>query len=626
MNNETPLQGTVAAAPTKQDKQKMYDYILVGAGPSAMGLLHGFLSRKMKSSSNTSNGTCSILVIEAGNNSSSHTDTDKLNSWYRAAHSQVRSRDNATNKVGTTLLSSAPQSGLNDRIIDIPCGSGLGGGSNINAGLLVRPDFNRDFQSWPGRWKNGRVMKDACDVVEDVMWRNGAVEEWSYCDSFMNLIGRKQKQVSAASVDGIGYDKVRTQFHSNVCFAASNGYRVNYYESLVQPLLRLDRKAEHCITFMTDTRVNRVLWSREEEENEGNEFRQIKRRANGVSCSDADGVTFAVQARKEVILCAGAIHTPVLLMQSGIGDLDELPKSVMEACGNYVHKLPAVGKNLRDHLIIPRIFLTSPQFRVRQSRNAIQAWYTTRQTNSDGAAVVSKANNVPVSQMIISDGAIMAHVGPSCIAAPFRLVSLYFEVLFFCIYHLMRMLLDFSPLHYLATKMTAVLLVCLMNPASTGSIRLREGKRMVKDNNGLTVVIDPGYLAEKADVELIEEIWQQSDDIANRHYSSCVEVLPGPFYRLVSRSYVAIFARHFAQPYFHWMGTCAIGCNDQDGCVVDENLQVSGVQCLRICDASVFAGPISSPTALACAALGYAASAFLFNDGNEMSHNSKLVS
>ena len=358
-------------------------------------------------------------------------------------------------------------------------------------------------------------MKYACDIVEDAMWQNGALEEWSCCDSFMNLIGRKQKQISAASVDEIGYDKVRTLFHSNVCLAASNGYRVNYYESLVQPLLRLDRKAEHCITFMTDTHVNRVLWPCEEEENEGNEFRQIKRRSNGVSCSDAGGVTFAIQARKEVIFCVEAKHTPVLLMQSGIGDLDELPKSVMKACGNYAQKLLAVGKNLRDHLIIPRIFLTLPQFRVRQLRNAVQAWYTTSQGNSDGAAVVSKTNNVPVSQMIISDGAVMAHVGPSCIATPFRLVSLYFYVLFLCIYHLMRMLLDyFSPRHYAATKMTAVLLVCFMNPVSTGSIRLRESKGVMKDN-GLTVVIDPGYFAEKADLELIKKIWQKSDDVAN---------------------------------------------------------------------------------------------------------------
>ena len=73
------------------------------------------------------------------------------------------------------------------------------------------------------------------------------------------------------------------------------------------------------------------------------------------------------------------------------------------------------------------------------------------------------------------------------------------------------------------------------------------------------------------------------------------------------------------------MGTCAIDCKDQDGCVVDENLQVSGVQCFCIRDVSVLAGPISFPTALACAALGYAASAFLFSDCNEMSRNSKLV-
>lgn len=599
---------------THSKQQRIYDYILVGAGPSAMGLLHGFLTKTKTTHDEHLNydlTSSSILVIEAGS-SSSHTDTDKINSWFRAAHSQRKATRNATNKVGTALLSSAPQSGLSNRIIDIPCGSGLGGGSNINAGLVVRPDFDNDFQSWPDRWRDGNIIKGACDVVEDAMRRNGGVENWSCCNQFLNLIGKTQ---TTPAVDEVVMDSTQQlRFQSTPSFASSNGYRVNYYESLVQPLLRRE-EAKRTITFMKDTRVTRVLWScnNEEEHNDGQ--RKLLRRTSGVMCTDANNHTFSVQASKEVILCAGAIHTPVLLLQSGIGDLDKLPKSVVEACSD-MHHLPAVGKNLCDHLIIPRIFLTLPQWHVRQSWNAVQAWYrtTSRQNNNDGATMAPKAK-IPVFQMIISDGAVMAHVGPSCIAAPFRRVSRFFELLFLCIYHLVRILLDCTPLHHVATKMVAVLIICLMNPASTGSISLREVKGEMNDN-WFTVVIDPGYLAEKVDIELIQQIWQRSDEIARRHYSNSIEVLPGPFYRLLFRSYLTVFVRHFAQPYFHWMGTCAIGGKEQGCSVVNENLQVSGIRGLRICDASVFAGPISSPTALTCAALGYAASSFVFEDCN----------
>ena len=71
-------------------------------------------------------------------------------------------------------------------------------------------------------------------------------------------------------------------------------------------------------------------------------------RAVGVEI-DTDGRRQVVKARREVLLCAGAINTPQLLMLSGIGDRDQLAEHGIES----IHHAPEVGANLLDHLIVP---------------------------------------------------------------------------------------------------------------------------------------------------------------------------------------------------------------------------------------------------------------------------------
>ena len=88
------------------------------------------------------------------------------------------------------------------------------------------------------------------------------------------------------------------------------------------------------------------------------------------------------------------------------------------------------------------------------------------------------------------------------------------------------------------------------------------------------------------------------------------------------------YVAEFANPYYHWCGTCAMGGEEDDividgknhnnvnaslSSVVDENLCVRGILGLRICDASVFPDSISAPTALTCAALGYVAASEIFD-------------
>jgi len=89
---------------------------------------------------------------------------------------------------------------------------------------------------------------------------------------------------------------------------------------------------------------------------------------------------------------------------------------------------------------------------------------------------------------------------------------------------------------------------------------------------------------------------------------------------------IITYAKHFMQPYFHYIGTCSMVNNttcqssnnqEEEEAVVDENFNVIGMQGLRICDASVFVDCISAPTALTCASLGYILSDILMKKEEE---------
>ena len=117
-----------------------YDYVIIGAGPSACGLLHGLLSREqhnINSKYQTTKRT--ICVIEVG---SQETSSTYAKDWPKAALHTNRQNNNYI---------STPQTSLNNRVLDVPVGSGLGGGSNINACLLSSPGksvfvlFSYDF-------------------------------------------------------------------------------------------------------------------------------------------------------------------------------------------------------------------------------------------------------------------------------------------------------------------------------------------------------------------------------------------------------------------------------------------------------------------------------------------------
>ena len=590
-----------------------YDYIIIGAGPSACGLLHGLLSREQHNiSSKHQTPRITICIIEAG---SQETSTTNAKDWPKTAF--------------TNTNLSVPQSALNNRVLDVPIGSGLGGTSNINACLLSSPNFDHDFKCWPAKYQDGKVTKSACDYLVSFMRSNGSMTDGKGCEKFMNVLG---DEYCIGSGD--------MQQHNTVRLAtASDGKRINYFDSLVQPLIDQQQQGiEDSLTIRTNTIAERLLWD------ENNKQKQI----TGVVCNDQQSnQKYIISAKKEVILCTGAIHSPVLLMRSGIGDESELRKlDIHNNTNKSYHNLPGVGKKLKDHLVIPRAFLTtSSQVDCCQSLNGVQTIFNDTNKNDDV-------------QYLLMDGCILKHAGPLMASSVFRRdyqhtnnkkINTYIkQYTFHIVYTLILTILQWAvkyikPITHFMTYHTSTLLITILHPKSHGAVTLTSSNQ---------IRIDPAYLTDESDLDSVVSAWNQSTRIKNTAMNKSWEILPGSLYRVYSslsscwgrssregssplsssndEKVIITYAKQYMQPYFHYIGTCSMinntnyqSTNDQEEAVVeeeavvDENFKVIGIQGLRICDASVFVDCISAPTALTCASLGYILSDILMKKEEE---------
>ncbi len=234
-----------------------------------------------------------------------------------------------------------------------------------------------------------------------------------------------------------------------------------------------------------------------------------------------------VRAEAEVVLAAGAIDSPRLLMLSGIG-----PGAALRALGIPVAQdLPGVGQNLIDHLLVPGVA------------------YAARQP-------------VPPSAYNHCDALLVAPApgGPRllvlCLSLPFVAP-------------------EFGPLPTPAYTLVPAAIA----PASRGEVRLASADPLAP------AVIDPGYLTAPEDLDtLIDglELARALGETAALAPWRAAELRPGP--AVTSRAALGAFIRRAANSFHHPVGTCAMGT------VVDPALRVQGIAGLRVVDASVMPG------------------------------------
>jgi choline dehydrogenase len=228
-----------------------------------------------------------------------------------------------------------PQPELNGRRIYWPRGKTLGGSSSMNAMLWIR-GFAADYDAWAERageqWSFSRIVK-YFKQIESV---EGASEPDEGDAGPLHVAHQRSPHPLTAAwlqaVQQTGHAIERPNLpqpdgFSRTMVTQRRGRRWSAADAWLRPALR--RKN---LTLFTNATVTRVIFS--------------GMQAVGVEFQTSGGRQF-VRARREVVLCAGAVNSPQLLMLSGIGDGQHLQSHGVEV----VHHLPEVGQNLQDHLV-----------------------------------------------------------------------------------------------------------------------------------------------------------------------------------------------------------------------------------------------------------------------------------
>ncbi|QKV94438.1 GMC family oxidoreductase N-terminal domain-containing protein [Streptomyces sp. NA02950] len=261
-------------------------------------------------------------------------------------------------------------------------------------------------------------------------------------------------------------------------------------------------------------------------------------RATGVRVRTKDGEELLVEASREVLVCAGAVDTPRLLMHSGIG-----PKADLEALGiPVVHDLPGVGENLLDH----------PE--------SVIVWET------DGP--------IPDNSAMDSDAGLFIRRDPES-----RGPDLMF--------HFYQIPFTDNPerLGYEKPEHGVSMTPNIPKPRSRGRLYLTSADPAVKP------ALDFRYFTDEEDYDgrtLVDGIRLAREIAKTEPLAGWLkrEVCPGP--EITSDEEISEYARKVAHTVYHPAGTCRMGATTDELAVVGPDLRIRGLDGVRIADASVF--------------------------------------
>ena len=275
------------------------------------------------------------------------------------------------------------------------------------------------------------------------------------------------------------------------------------------------------------------------------------------------GQALRIAARREILLCAGAIGSPALLQRSGIG-----PRPLLEKLGIGVrHELPGVGENLQDHLQLRLIYRISGVKTL--NRIAATPW------GKLGMALEYLLKRSGPLSMAPSQLGAFAKSDPEQARANLQ-------------YHVQPLSLERfgEPLHDFPAFTASV---CNLRPTSRGSVQIASVDASVAP------LIRPNYLSDERDLQVAADAIRLTRRIvaapALARYQP-QEYKPGPDYR--SEEDLQRAAGEIGTTIFHPVGTCAMG-QGRDA-VVDARLRVHGVAGLRVVDASIMPSIVSGNT------------------------------
>jgi len=304
-----------------------------------------------------------------------------------------------------------------------------------------------------------------------------------------------------------------------------------------------------------------------------------------------------IYTNKEVILSAGTIGTPQILMLSGVGDKDSLSKHKIPV----IQDTPEVGKNLQDH-IMANVPFKAPAS-ICKDPEAMSAPNTLPDFKKGKGPLTSIGGAVGTSYI---------HTANNNDTRPDVQMIIVSFVANFDYGLLVKRVMGFTDSafewHAKNADIGFTLLPVVVRPKSRGSITLRSS------NHHDHPIINANYLSNKEDLETHIAAQEFAHDMVDtKAFKSAGAELFSPYepcaiHGFRSRDYYACFARHWVQTLYHPVGTAAMGT------VLDSQLRVKGIENLRVADGSAMPKIVGGNTNAPIIMIGERAADFIMSD------------
>lgn len=525
------------------------DYVVIGAGSAGCVLAN-------RLSDDPGNR---VVLLEAGGKD-----------WNPWIHIPVGYFKTMHNPSVDWCYKTEPDPGLNGRSLEWPRGKVLGGSSSLNGLLYVRGQA-ADYDRWRQMGNEGWGWDEILPLFKQAEDQERGEDEYHGVGGPLSVSNMRLRRpicdawLAAAQKAGYpfntDYNGANQEGVSYFQLTSRNGRRCSAAVAYLKPA-----KQRQNLNIVTRAHTTGIVFEGE--------------RAVAVAYRDGSGRERQVRANKEIVLSAGAIGSPQILMLSGIGDPEQLQEHGIEV----KRAAPAVGKGLQDHLQARLVFKCNEPTLNDEVRSLLNKMRIGLKYALFRAGPMTMAASLATAFLKARPGVetpdIQFHIQPWSADSPGEGVHPF-------------------------SAFTAS--VCQLRPESRGEIRLTSANP--KDYP----TIHPNYLATENDCEtLLEGI-----KIARR-----IAALP-PLASKISEEFrpgsdieddkgLLNWARDTATTIYHPTGTCRMGVDD--GAVVDSRLRVKGVTGLRIADCSIMPEIVSGNTNAPAIMIGEKCSKMILED------------